>query len=63
MFGAWTKLFRLSRLRITIARQNRKRKAVERLKLTHYPKLIDILVNSFTCDAVPGSPPALRGRT
>jgi hypothetical protein len=23
-------------------------------KLYHYPKLIDILFNSFTCDAVPG---------
>ena len=23
-------------------------------RLYHYPKLIDILFNSFTCDAVPG---------
>jgi hypothetical protein len=24
------------------------------LRLYHYLKMIDILVNSFTCDAVPG---------
>jgi len=27
------------------------------------PKMIDILFNSFTCDAVPGLSPALRDRT
>ena len=32
-------------------------------KLYHHPKMIDILVNSFTCDAVPGLSPALRDRT
>jgi len=29
----------------------------------HYLKMIDILVNSFTCDAVSGLSPALRDRT
>jgi acyl carrier protein len=32
-------------------------------KVSHYLKMIDILVNSFTCDAVPGLSPALRDRT
>jgi acyl carrier protein len=31
--------------------------------LYHSPKLIDILFNSFTCDAVAGMSPALRDRT
>src|SRR5262249_42229060 len=37
------------------------------VRVTHVlpllPKLIDILFNSFTCDAVPGLSPALRDRT
>src|SRR5262249_8275102 len=31
--------------------------------LSAIPKMIDILSNSFTCDAVPGLSPALRDRT